>query len=59
MALRIEMEKARTQSDVPGYIYTFEIRGSFLRDLVALLSVFNPLQKPGNRRPLNSKLDEQ
>jgi hypothetical protein len=53
------MEKARTQSDVPGYIYTFEIRGSFLRDLVALLSVFNPLQKPGNRKLLNSKLDEQ
>jgi hypothetical protein len=26
VALRIEMEKARTQSDVPGYIYTFEIR---------------------------------
>ena len=29
VSLRIEMEKARTQSDVPGYIYTFEIRGSF------------------------------
>ncbi|KAG5646691.1 hypothetical protein DXG03_002681 [Asterophora parasitica] len=26
VALRIEMEKARSQSDVPGYIYTFEIR---------------------------------
>ncbi|KAF8654147.1 hypothetical protein AX16_003676 [Volvariella volvacea WC 439] len=26
VALRVEMEKARTQSDVPGYIYTFEIR---------------------------------
>lgn len=27
-ALRSEMERARSQSDVPGYIYTFEIRGS-------------------------------
>lgn len=53
------MEKARTQSDVPGYIYTFEIRGSFLRDLIALLSVFTPFQKPGKRKLLNSKLDEQ
>jgi len=26
VALRVEMEKARTPSDVPGYIYTFEIR---------------------------------
>ena len=31
VSLRIEMEKARSQSDVPGYIYTFEIRGSFSR----------------------------
>ena len=54
------MEKARTQSDVPGYIYTFEIRGSFYQDLVALLlSMFNPLQKPRNQKLLNSKLDEQ
>ena len=29
VSLRIEMEKARSNSDVPGYIYTFEIRGSF------------------------------
>ena len=28
VALRVEMEKARSQSDVPGYIYTFEIRGT-------------------------------
>jgi hypothetical protein len=27
VSLRVEMEKARSQSDVPGYIYTFEIRG--------------------------------
>lgn len=27
LALRVEMEKVRSQSDVPGYIYTFEIRG--------------------------------
>ncbi|KAF8894506.1 hypothetical protein BD779DRAFT_1501481 [Infundibulicybe gibba] len=26
VALRVEMEKAHSQSDVPGYIYTFEIR---------------------------------
>ncbi|KAK0458556.1 uncharacterized protein EV420DRAFT_1543096, partial [Desarmillaria tabescens] len=26
VALRVEMEKARSQSDVEGYIYTFEIR---------------------------------
>jgi hypothetical protein len=24
------MEKARSQSDVPGYIYTFEIRGTLI-----------------------------
>lgn len=28
VALRVEMEKSRSQSDVDGYIYTFEIRGS-------------------------------
>lgn len=28
VSLRVEMEKARSQSDVPGYIYTFEIRGA-------------------------------
>ncbi|RDB21253.1 hypothetical protein Hypma_011496 [Hypsizygus marmoreus] len=27
VALRIEMEKSRSQSDIAGYIYTFEIRG--------------------------------
>jgi len=27
VSLRVEMEKSRSQSDVPGYIYTFEIRG--------------------------------
>ncbi|KAJ3813361.1 hypothetical protein F5876DRAFT_87104 [Lentinula aff. lateritia] len=27
VALRVEMEKPRSQSDVEGYIYTFEIRG--------------------------------
>lgn len=27
-ALRLEMEKARSNHDVPGYIYAFEIRGS-------------------------------
>ncbi|KAF9053206.1 hypothetical protein BJ165DRAFT_1413440 [Panaeolus papilionaceus] len=26
VSLRVEMEKSRSQSDVPGYIYTFEIR---------------------------------
>ena len=29
-ALRLEMEKARSPSDVPGYIYAFEIRGARL-----------------------------
>lgn len=29
VALRIEMEKMRSSSDVEGYIYTFEIRGSY------------------------------
>lgn len=29
VSLRVEMEKARSQSDVAGYIYTFEIRGTF------------------------------
>ena len=29
VSLRVEMEKARSQSDVAGYIYTFEIRGAF------------------------------
>jgi hypothetical protein len=28
VALRVEMEKSRSKSDVPGYIYTFEIRGT-------------------------------
>jgi hypothetical protein len=27
VALRVEMEKRKSQADVPGYIYTFEIRG--------------------------------
>lgn len=27
LALRVEMEKARSMSDVPGYIYAYEIRG--------------------------------
>jgi hypothetical protein len=27
VALRVEMEKARSPKDVEGYIYTFEIRG--------------------------------
>jgi hypothetical protein len=30
LALRVEMEKATSTSDVPGYIYTYEIRGSSL-----------------------------
>lgn len=29
-SLRVEMEKPRSQSDVPGYIYTFEIRGTMI-----------------------------
>ena len=29
VALRVEMEKPRSSSDVEGYIYTFEIRGLF------------------------------
>lgn len=28
-ALRVEMEKAPSDSDVPGYIYCFEIRGEY------------------------------
>lgn len=28
LALRVEMEKATSPADVPGYIYTFEIRGN-------------------------------
>lgn len=30
-ALRVEMEKPGSQHDVPGYIYTFEIRGIKVR----------------------------
>ena len=30
LALRVEMEKATSPADVPGYIYTFEIRGSII-----------------------------
>ncbi|KAJ7184303.1 hypothetical protein C8R46DRAFT_882597 [Mycena filopes] len=30
VALRVEMEKARSPKDVDGYIYTFEIRGKLL-----------------------------
>lgn len=36
VALRLEMEKARTSSDVPGYIYTFEIRDPEVKDTVKL-----------------------
>ncbi|KAF5381094.1 hypothetical protein D9615_003863 [Tricholomella constricta] len=36
VALRIEMEKARSQSDVPGYIYTFEIRDPDATDTIKL-----------------------
>lgn len=28
VALRVEMDKAKSISDQPGYIYTFEIRGT-------------------------------
>ncbi|KAJ7739647.1 hypothetical protein DFH07DRAFT_905551 [Mycena maculata] len=31
VALRVEMEKARSPKDTEGYIYTFEIRGAFDR----------------------------
>lgn len=33
VSLRVEMEKSRSRSDVPGYIYTFEIRGRMTRVL--------------------------
>jgi hypothetical protein len=59
VSLRIEMEKARSNSDIPGYIYTFEIHVSFLQDLFAFFSMFNPLQKLGNLKLSNSKLDDQ
>ncbi|KAF9456516.1 hypothetical protein BDZ94DRAFT_1229487 [Collybia nuda] len=36
VALRVEMEKARSQSDVHGYIYTFEIRESHSTDTIKL-----------------------
>ncbi|PPR02199.1 hypothetical protein CVT24_011426 [Panaeolus cyanescens] len=36
VALRVEMEKSRSQSDVPGYIYTFEIREPTERETVKL-----------------------
>ncbi|KAF8078060.1 hypothetical protein FPV67DRAFT_1463957 [Lyophyllum atratum] len=36
VALRVEMEKARSQSDVPGYIYTFEIRDTGVTDTIKL-----------------------
>jgi hypothetical protein len=36
VSLRVEMEKARSQSDVPGYIYTFEIRESEESDVIKL-----------------------
>lgn len=39
VALRVEMEKARSQSDVHGYIYTFEIRGMLIFSLLLTLSV--------------------
>ncbi|GLB35062.1 putative T5orf172 domain containing protein [Lyophyllum shimeji] len=35
-ALRVEMEKARSQSDCPGYIYTFEIRDLDAPDVIKL-----------------------
>ena len=48
VSLRIEMEKVRSQSDVSGYIYTFEIRGS-----LPFLSMSYPCsihcRNPGNR----------
>ncbi|OAX40345.1 hypothetical protein K503DRAFT_798890 [Rhizopogon vinicolor AM-OR11-026] len=31
LALRVEMERAASLADVPGYIYTYEIRGSSLQ----------------------------
>jgi hypothetical protein len=34
LALRVEMEKATSLADVPGYIYTFEIRGNVVPVLV-------------------------
>ncbi|KAG6831937.1 hypothetical protein H0H92_006538 [Tricholoma furcatifolium] len=36
VALRVEMEKARSPSDVPGYIYAFEIRDPDAKDTVKL-----------------------
>jgi len=36
VSLRVEMERARSQSDVPGYIYTFEIRETEEHDTIKL-----------------------
>jgi len=36
VSLRVEMEKARSHSDVPGYIYTFEIRETQEGDTIKL-----------------------
>jgi hypothetical protein len=37
VALRVEMEKLRSKSDVLGYIYTFEIRGRLSHNFIVLL----------------------
>ena len=43
IALRAEMQKARAQSDVDGYIYAFEILGSFTSHFpLKHLSIMDP-----------------
>ena len=44
VALRVEMDKVHSTSDVPGYIYTFEIRGPFLSHFALLVSMLMTLQ---------------
>ncbi|KAG8217257.1 hypothetical protein J3R82DRAFT_5349 [Butyriboletus roseoflavus] len=49
-ALRVEMEKATSLADVPGYIYTFEIRDPKRPDVIQL--------KVGRAVKLNKRFDQ-
>ncbi|KAG9318191.1 hypothetical protein JVU11DRAFT_270 [Chiua virens] len=50
LALRVEMEKATSPADVPGYIYTFEIRDPNRLDVIQL--------KVGRAVNLTKRLDQ-
>ncbi|KAG2752066.1 hypothetical protein P692DRAFT_20830268 [Suillus brevipes Sb2] len=50
LALRVEMEKATSTSDVPGYIYTYEIRDPKRPDVIQL--------KVGRAVNLTKRLDQ-